>query len=869
MATFVPDLFRKAEELNNQLAGVVSAIKKNNEYLQRKPNDKVLLDMDSRLQNLMKELTESQSFLFAEMRKMGVRPATENPEYRKEKFDRQVCHFYHKLNNNNIKLSKLLLDLQVIKLDATGKPNQRKHLVNNGNSLNGGTVVVNGHLSGPHDDDEDHHRGSSSNEELGSSQQLNGLGLRRLPPKNGLRKKVSLAATGNVKLGRKRKRKEDSFDLVPEITQATALSGGSSPIEEEEDADADLQMLVPGSVKVSASNSEASSRSPSPGFLGQEAGDPKLRFMHAVGLFGFDEIPDLLAKVKKDARRKVKCSRRAEYDYSKTVAERKANAARWEKTESLRKKVRTPLAAVKAVTNGDTKYEMGRPSTSAERKLLHKVGGVTIKVATCVACNKPGSVLQCAKCEKYFHVTCHTVDPPSSKWCQDCIGTIKRRVKNKTLTGAASYSSRPFGGACSDSEFYRPDAGLYNVDAVGAGQYLTGAAFGYNQLPSSTFLIPISNDNDAATGPQRPKRPTAASVAAAAAASGRDVTVTAVTNSSSLSTSFPLSSSSPAVVRPNVRVGKHRQSSILLNQLTQPAVLNVSPNSPFHGVSGQSRWQRWSSDRPSIPSEVSILDWSESRATARPLEQPNYHEVTVELVCNDRNDDDVVVEDDGNRSDEGCVYLEENDSRDRACDDDGNPVDSDDPDEVKQQQAEPEVLNVSSGSSEIQSCLSPSAIKRKRDTSIETIKPSTPPSKRRRVGCDNTRKDFLRSIFPGRYGFKIDIYDDDNDLSSSYSSSSELRDDDEDEQSNDRREHLKLEEAHLSAPPESDLMIILDGEEDDDEETKRMTLDEDENSCSSSSSSVQQLDSNAVPDNNKSDDVVMENKREEDGDCER
>ena len=98
-------------------------------------------------------------------------------------------------------------------------------------------------------------------------------------------------------------------------------------------------------------------------------------------------------------------------------------------------------------------------------------------------------------------------------------------------TATAAYATRAAGRAGEDAEIHKAAAGLCATDAaqtaVAVGRPATILA-SINQLPSSTFLIPIAAATTA------PAASPAVVVGSAGAAVGNHVTVTAVDESSSL-----------------------------------------------------------------------------------------------------------------------------------------------------------------------------------------------------------------------------------------------------------------------------------------------------------------------------------------------
>ncbi|KAG5317807.1 PF21A protein, partial [Pseudoatta argentina] len=146
---------------------------------------------------------------------------------------------------------------------------------------------------------------------------------------------------------------------------------------------------------------------------------------------------------------------------------------------------------------------------------IERIGSDSI---VCICCKNPGSLTSCKNCSSNYHVSCHTRPAPPSRICPKCISVIKEEEniekdeEEEELEGENKFhykkdekyattanASGFIGQAREDSEIYKASGGLYKVDATQNNKHVLPTVFGVNQLPASTFLIPITTNNIFAT----------------------------------------------------------------------------------------------------------------------------------------------------------------------------------------------------------------------------------------------------------------------------------------------------------------------------------------------------------------------------------
>lgn len=119
--------------------------------------------------------------------------------------------------------------------------------------------------------------------------------------------------------------------------------------------------------------------------------------------------------------------------------------------------------------------------------------------AVCIHCRNPGFLTVCEICAAYFHVSCHVIESAPLRTCPKCLTKTQEEGNSDALIAnckeedeiaTTSNASGTVGEAGEDSEVHKTSRGFHKVDE--AEERPVSAAVGINQLPSSTFLIPIA-----------------------------------------------------------------------------------------------------------------------------------------------------------------------------------------------------------------------------------------------------------------------------------------------------------------------------------------------------------------------------------------
>ncbi|XP_046623387.1 uncharacterized protein LOC124306621 isoform X1 [Neodiprion virginianus] len=183
--------------------------------------------------------------------------------------------------------------------------------------------------------------------------------------------------------------------------------------------------------------------------------------------------------------------------------------------------------------------------------------------AVCVLCRKSDSTLEvCEVCGTYFHATCHVASSPTFRTCPKCTtkteesdcdqnssDTLAIETKREIEIATASNTPRDVGKTREDSEVHKTSGGFHKADA--AAERPIPAALGVNQLPSSTFLIPIVPNSI-------PSSTVSTTVSSSSSSSTFDVHQSETT----VSSATPVNSGESNISTP--------YSSILVNQLSRP-----------------------------------------------------------------------------------------------------------------------------------------------------------------------------------------------------------------------------------------------------------------------------------------------------------
>ncbi|XP_046748307.1 uncharacterized protein LOC124412471 isoform X1 [Diprion similis] len=169
------------------------------------------------------------------------------------------------------------------------------------------------------------------------------------------------------------------------------------------------------------------------------------------------------------------------------------------KTKSENSSSHGQQSNVKSVTSvgGKAVHIPGLPSSLTIERIENKF------CAVCILCRKSGSTLEvCEVCGSYFHTTCHVALSSPFRTCPKCTtkteeidcdqnssDTLAIETRREIEIATTSNASRDVGETREDSEVRKTPGGFHKADAATEGPI--PAALNVNQLPSSTFLIPI------------------------------------------------------------------------------------------------------------------------------------------------------------------------------------------------------------------------------------------------------------------------------------------------------------------------------------------------------------------------------------------
>ncbi|XP_076620423.1 uncharacterized protein LOC143341403 [Colletes latitarsis] len=133
--------------------------------------------------------------------------------------------------------------------------------------------------------------------------------------------------------------------------------------------------------------------------------------------------------------------------------------------------------------------------------------------AVCITCRNPGTLTVCENCASNYHVSCHSISPAPPRICPKCALIEEEEIDdgeegeedddqgrpsfNKDEEFAtSSHAPGIIRKTREDSEIYKASCGLHKSDAAQKKRgFSTATAIGISQLPSSTFLIPISSNS--------------------------------------------------------------------------------------------------------------------------------------------------------------------------------------------------------------------------------------------------------------------------------------------------------------------------------------------------------------------------------------
>ncbi|XP_043518049.1 uncharacterized protein LOC122532920 isoform X2 [Frieseomelitta varia] len=179
--------------------------------------------------------------------------------------------------------------------------------------------------------------------------------------------------------------------------------------------------------------------------------------------------------------------------------------------------------------NGPSQIQMPVPTV----KSIHSVGNKAVHIpglpssltierissdsAVCISCRNPGTLTVCESCASNYHVSCHSVSPAPPRICPKCAVIDEDEIedgdegeedkgcpsfKKDEEFATATLAPGIIRKAREDAEIYKTACGLHKIDATQKKRGFS-SSIGIGQLPSSTFLIPISSNsvNQSDVGP--------------------------------------------------------------------------------------------------------------------------------------------------------------------------------------------------------------------------------------------------------------------------------------------------------------------------------------------------------------------------------
>ncbi|XP_046820721.1 uncharacterized protein LOC124425020 isoform X2 [Vespa crabro] len=186
------------------------------------------------------------------------------------------------------------------------------------------------------------------------------------------------------------------------------------------------------------------------------------------------------------------------------------------KVENGSNSIPLPIVGTKTIqsTGSRTVHIPGLPSSLT----IERIENDSI---VCIRCRNPGTLTVCENCSANYHVSCHSVSPAPPRICPKCafveddeeeeeeedaeVQEAEEDDEEEEVNGrescnkeeelaTTSYASGAIRKAGEDTEIHKASCGLYKTDAT-TKRHVLASALGIGQLPSSTFLIPISPSN--------------------------------------------------------------------------------------------------------------------------------------------------------------------------------------------------------------------------------------------------------------------------------------------------------------------------------------------------------------------------------------
>nr|XP_031846342.1 uncharacterized protein LOC116432947 [Nomia melanderi] len=176
------------------------------------------------------------------------------------------------------------------------------------------------------------------------------------------------------------------------------------------------------------------------------------------------------------------------------------------KVENGPSQIQLPVPTMKSVQSIGNKavHIPGLPSSLTIERISNDS-------AVCISCRNPGTLTVCENCASNYHVSCHSVSPAPPRICPKCALIEEEEIedaddgeeeedggrpmfKKDEELATTSHAPGLIRKAREDAEIYKTACGLHKTDAAQKKRGFS-SAIGISQLPSSTFLIPISSNN--------------------------------------------------------------------------------------------------------------------------------------------------------------------------------------------------------------------------------------------------------------------------------------------------------------------------------------------------------------------------------------
>ncbi|CAK9826064.1 PHD finger protein 21A [Anthophora retusa] len=179
------------------------------------------------------------------------------------------------------------------------------------------------------------------------------------------------------------------------------------------------------------------------------------------------------------------------------------------KIENGPSQIQLPMPTVKSVQSVGSKavHIPGLPSSLTIER-------ISSDSAVCISCRNPGTLTVCENCASNYHVSCHSMSPAPSRICPKCALIEEEEIEDADEVeeedgGRPSFKKdEEFATAAhtpgiirktrEDAEIYKTTCGLHKTDAAQKKRGFS-TSIGISQLPSSTFLIPISSSSVSAS----------------------------------------------------------------------------------------------------------------------------------------------------------------------------------------------------------------------------------------------------------------------------------------------------------------------------------------------------------------------------------